>query len=140
MPVRVVARQVWRALFCLFAVLLALHLFVVFFLRVWLGHDFAFGIVPFFDFESENSVPTWFSVILLIAASVASLLAGLRTRAIDPRQTPYWYPLAAVFCFLSIDEQAQVHEVLTNDIGGSVRSTSAGSRSMGRLYCCSACG
>jgi len=119
MPIRVVARQVWRVLFAIFAVLFALHVFVVFVLRIGLGHDFAWGVVPFFDFESENSVPTWFSVMLLICASAVSVLAGLKARRDDPRQTVYWYLLAGAFCFLSIDEQAQVHELLTYDIGGS---------------------
>ena len=119
MPIRVVARQVWRVLFAIFAVLFALHIFVVFVLRIGLGHDVAWGAVQFFDFESENSVPTWFSVMLLISASAASLLAGLRVRTVDGRQTIYWYLLAGAFCFLSIDEQAQVHELLTYDIGGS---------------------
>ncbi len=119
MPIRVVARQVWRVLFAIFVVLFALHVFVVFFLRIRLGHDFAWGVVPFFDFESENSVPTWFSVMLLVSASAASVLAGVQSRAFDPRQTFYWYLLAGAFCFLSLDEQAQVHELLTHNIGGS---------------------
>jgi hypothetical protein len=58
-------------------------------------------------------VQEWWSVIQFVLAVVLLLANG----AAEPvsRWKPYWFTLAAIFAFLSIDEAAGFHELL---VGG----------------------
>lgn len=64
--------------------------------------------------DRENSVPTYFSVLLLLFVS-----ALLYTVALGKRQDPFfrhWAGLAFIFLFFSIDEAASFHEFLIEPI------------------------
>ncbi len=64
----------------------------------------------------EQSIPTWFSVLLLF--NVAVLLA-LIARAKQIEHAPfsaYWYGLAGVFVYLSMDEGAVIHEIFADSV------------------------
>jgi len=58
---------------------------------------------------SENSLADWYGSILL--ALSAALLAATARGETRGRWRPYWFGLAAIFVFLSIDEAAQLHEL-----------------------------
>jgi hypothetical protein len=62
--------------------------------------------------DGERNIPTWFSAVLLMTIALVSLGVStvLRDRAAPLRW--YWLGLAAVFCFLSVDELASLHEEL----------------------------
>lgn len=118
MPIRLSPLGVGRTLAAIVLVLLALHVFSVFYLRISLGHDFVYGLISTFDFDAEGSLPTWFSFLLIMGASIASLLAGLDAVQRDPPLKIYWFVLSGLLCFVSIDEQAQLHEKLVYLIRG----------------------
>jgi hypothetical protein len=61
------------------------------------------------NFDSENSVPEWWSTIQFVMAAALLVINGVA----DPerRWKPYWFALAAIFIFLSIDESAGAHEL-----------------------------
>lgn len=77
-----------------------------------------------FSFEGEANFPAFFSaVILLMVATLFATIAGC-TRAIGEPDWRYWAALASVFCFLSLDEAAQIHEKLDTDmIWGSMETS-----------------
>ncbi len=92
-----------------------------------LGHDSVFGLVPLFDLENEQNVPTIFTSMVLLGCSAA--LVG--SAAVARRQRVYWYGLACVFLCLGVDEVAQLHEPLLFVMKGNVSpGTEALARSM----------
>ena len=70
-------------------------------------------IVAFIDLFSvnlEDSIPTWFSTLLLFLSNVLlTFIWGVKKRK-DDRWKSHWLGLAIIFLFLSIDEGAGVHE------------------------------
>ena len=74
-----------------------------------LGYDYALGLVPLFDFNMESNAPTWFSAALLLGVGVVAALIGRRATPMRG----YWYAVAGVAVFLSLDESAQIHELVT---------------------------
>ncbi len=63
--------------------------------------------------HEEGNLPTWWSVSLLVCASLGFLQCGLLTRrSIGPREARSWWLLAAVAAGLSLDELTSLHERL----------------------------
>lgn len=80
--------------------------------RHGLGLHTARGLIPLFDVAAEANVPTFFSVLLLIAAALLlGLVAALTRRAGGPHVFG-WSFLSCFFLFLAFDESFQVHERL----------------------------
>ena len=63
---------------------------------------------PLINLDSENSLPEWWSVLQLLLAAGLVLLNGFAES--NRRWKPYWFVLAAIFVFLSMDEAVGVHE------------------------------
>lgn len=78
-------------------------------------------ILDLFSVNLEESIPTWFSVLILFfAALVLAIIAINKFRT----QTPYslhWIGLAFLFLFFSMDEGAGIHEILANLLQNSLR-------------------
>ncbi len=73
------------------------------------GNAHANGLVPLFDFNEEQSVPTWFSVaLLMICASLLGIIAAAQRREGGPYR--WWTTLSFVFLYLSMDEALSFHE------------------------------
>ena len=74
-----------------------------------LGDPHANGLVPLFDFNQEQSVPTWFSTaLLMVCASLLAVIAAAQRREGGPYL--WWTTLAFVFLYLSMDEALAFHE------------------------------
>ena len=73
----------------------------------------------YLELEGENTVPAWFSSVLLLACAGAAALAGGLERAArrhgagEARRRGgwFWWVIAATFVYLSIDEASAIHEV-----------------------------
>ncbi len=66
-----------------------------------------------FDVDEENNLPTWFSELLLLTATVLLwLCAGKKRRDEDPSFG--WYVLTIGFFLLAIDEVAGIHETINS--------------------------
>lgn len=77
------------------------------------GHGSLLGFVDFFDVDHEQSLPTFFSVcVLLGAAVVVACIAALKRRRAD-RFAPHWRWLSLGFFGLALDEITGLHEKLT---------------------------
>ncbi|HMM83827.1 hypothetical protein [Azohydromonas sp.] len=62
-----------------------------------------------FDMWEEVSIPSWYSVaLLLVAAGVLTIIASGTRAASDP-YARHWTALAVIFLTLSIDDAADVH-------------------------------
>ncbi len=74
-----------------------------------------FGFRELINFDSEKSIPTWWSFLLLVAVSLVVLLNG----AAEPNRKwkPHWLLLFAIFIFLSIDEFSGIHERVVRVLG-----------------------
>ena len=79
------------------------------------GDAHANGLVPLFDFNEEQSVPTWFSTaLLMICASLLGIIAAAHRREGGPYR--WWMTLAFVFLYLSMDEALSFHERLNRPV------------------------
>jgi len=58
--------------------------------------------------DAEASIPTWYAQSLLLVA--AALVFVIAKAAVKDKK--YWYVLAAIMLFISIDEGASIHELL----------------------------
>jgi hypothetical protein len=92
---------------CLLAVaaLTAIALLLIY-VRFEHGVAYLYGLAPLFDPAREANVPTWFSASLLLGSAIALAQA----RGPDRR---WWLALAAAFALASLDEVANLHELLS---------------------------
>ena len=74
------------------------------------GHPTVHGLVRLFNVSNEQNIPTLFSVLLLISASVLLSLIFYLHRKQATGLKMYWATLAAGFVFMAIDEFAMLHE------------------------------
>jgi hypothetical protein len=93
------------ALFLIFAAVMGLLSVYV------LGYDYVFGLIDFFNLNNENNLPTFFSALVLLLCSLL-LFVIASSRKSSGQPAGYWLGLALIFLFLSIDEDASIHEVL----------------------------
>jgi hypothetical protein len=102
------AQQVFRALLLAIVALIILSVpgsiaTVVF------AHDNLMGLNHIFNLDAENSVPNWASSIyLLVAGTLAGVVAGAKQRDGDPFRR-HWWGLAAIVTAFSVEEIADVH-------------------------------
>lgn len=62
--------------------------------------------------DREANIPTWFSTILLLLVSVSSFIIYLLHSETNKDKWPkFWLVFSLVYCFLSIDEGARMHEI-----------------------------
>jgi hypothetical protein len=89
-----------------------------------LGQPHLNGLVPLFNFNEEQSVPTWFSAMLLaICATLLGIIAAAQRRAGGPYV--WWTTLAFVFLYLSMDESLALHERLNRPVRDLLHTSGA---------------
>ncbi len=102
-----------RKLFLLLLIIILLLLIMNFF-----PHSLSVTISNRFDLDAEANIPTWFSTILLFCVSLTSLII-YRFRykfKIDTSMHTFWLVLGSVYCFLSLDEAARLHEIFDTSL------------------------
>ena len=62
------------------------------------------------DLGKENSIPTAFSIINLLIASVLLYFVSCVSKYRGDRVSFYWFALCILFVLLAIDESAEIHE------------------------------
>jgi hypothetical protein len=73
------------------------------------GENTALGTLRPLSLYDENCLADWYGFLLMAFAAVLIAVTGYgETRA---RWKPYWYVLAAIFAYLSIDESVGLHEM-----------------------------
>lgn len=65
------------------------------------------------DLDTESSLPTWFATSLMMFCALSLLLVAVQVNREKRRQAIPWFLLAIIFCALSLDEVAMIHEWLS---------------------------
>jgi len=75
-------------------------------------HGLIAGLIWLFDLDQERNIPTLYSSIALVIASILLLWISIIHKNL---KSPYkaWFVLSLIFLFLAIDELASIHERLT---------------------------
>lgn len=79
------------------------------FIELVYGRSFL-GFIHTFDLSGERNIPTWYASGSLLLCAVLSFLVAHTHRKAGSKWTKYWFGLAWLFIYLSIDETATVHE------------------------------
>jgi hypothetical protein len=82
---------------------------------LFLAREIPLFIVDRFNLNAEANLPTWYSTILLFLVSLVSYLIyrlGLRIPKEKWFPKNLWLLMSLVYLFLSIDEAAQLHEIM----------------------------
>lgn len=76
-----------------------------------------------FSVNAETTIPTWYSVVMLLSAAV--LLAFIAKTKYDARDrfSIHWIGLAVVFLYLSIDEGASIHEITSDPLQAAFQTS-----------------
>lgn len=81
-------------------------------LKFEFGYPHIFGLVPFFDFNSEQNLPTLFSTVLLIISGVLFFILAYSFES-GTRKRWIWIFCACILFFLALDEFSEIHENLS---------------------------
>jgi hypothetical protein len=111
---RAVARFLATAAACLFAAHVAGLV-----AEYGFGRDTLLGLVPLFDLDQERNAPTLFSASLFLVAAALAFLVARANRGAAGRARG-WTFLAAVACFLAVDEVASIHEMFAHPLRESL--------------------
>ena len=84
------------------------------------------NIIRWFDFNLEDNVPTWFSVIILAFSAILLFIIYTYKKKNSIKGAHYWLVLGIIFIFLSIDESVQVHEEVAKILRPSVTNNVSG--------------
>lgn len=77
-----------------------------------LGITHSFGFIGQFDPDGEGNFSTWYSSTLLLAAAGLFATVGRYTARAGQAYAAHWRIMAVLLLLMSIDETAQVHEML----------------------------
>ena len=74
------------------------------------------SVLDLFSVNLEDSLPTWYSTFLLLSAAILlSQITTAKYLAKEPYRA-YWFGLTLIFLYLSLDEGAAIHEVMTDPL------------------------
>jgi hypothetical protein len=94
-----------------------------------LGYQSLHGFIRLFFVDSEQNIPTVFSVFLLFCSSVLLVIITLLKKQEKDRDVFRWAILAGWLLFMAIDEASSIHEELI----GPMRNL-LGNKSLGIFY------
>ena len=107
-------KKIFLTMLVITFVLLGIHTILVLY-----GNNLSEEVFDFsdsrFNINGEANIPAWYSTVILFSISVASFIINkLRVKV---QKQPilirnFWLITGMVFCFLSIDEMAQIHELI----------------------------
>jgi len=107
MNIQIIPNQVFTRLFYIILLLLFANIIGIA-TKLNFGHETFRMLVLLFDFDTEVNIPTLYSSFALVIASILLLIIALNSKKTANQH--YWFGLALIFTFLSIDEIASVHE------------------------------
>lgn len=74
------------------------------------------SLIDLFSVNAEGSMPTWYSSLLLFFSAVLlAYIATVKQRS-QEHYRYHWMGLAIIFCYLSLDEAAAIHEILSDPL------------------------
>jgi hypothetical protein len=111
-----VAAKVTIVLAILAGILVIKHLFMQYLNLIVFNeqHGFIFELSNRLDFDDEISVPTWFSVALLLIIGITSFVAAYLES--NNKRKIIWLALGFIGFAMSIDEAASIHEFILQSL------------------------
>ena len=80
------------------------------------GHNYVFGMLRLFNLNEEQNIPTFFSTVLLLFATLLlAVIAAIRKNQ-SAADLFYWSVLALGFLYLAADEAASIHELANSPV------------------------
>ena len=76
------------------------------------GHRRLFGLIPLFNFNTEQNIPTLFNTLLFILNSALFFFIW-RAQGTTHKSRWIWLFLSVIFLFLAVDESCEIHEKLS---------------------------
>jgi hypothetical protein len=104
-------KVVTRALLLIVLLLVISHM-VLYFLLKYSGGYFVENIYHFFDLGDERNLPTFYSSLLLLFASLLLYIISTYLSRRGYRYSHRWTLLSLIFLFVSADESINIHEKL----------------------------
>ena len=99
-----------------------IHLFLTV-LQFRYGHPSVCGLVPMFNLDEEQNIPTFFSsTMLLICTGLLTVIAVFKTKE-HAEFARHWTVLSILFLLLAIDEAGGLHEWMSFNIKRFVYTT-----------------
>lgn len=75
------------------------------------GHNSLLGFLRLLDVGSEQSIPTYFSLLNIFLSSILIFIIYWYEKVNNHKGFKYWLFLSILFLLLSIDEGASIHEI-----------------------------
>ena len=97
------------------AALVSAHV-VIQMIRFATGDKFLFGLVPLFSIGSDGNLPTFYSAFAILFCALLLALIARASRKDRYLSIGYWYGMAVVFLFLSVDEMLMLQERATEPL------------------------
>lgn len=69
-----------------------------------------------FDMDNELSIPTWLSQFILLSAALMAFVVARSQVKLKRADTKYWYVIAVLLLYMSIDEGASIHELVSGPL------------------------
>ena len=83
--------------------------------KFYFNHDKVWGLVPLFDFNTEENIPTFYSSLSLLSCSILLFFISISHKE-HGSSYMHWRGLAIIFLFLSVDEIGTIHETVNDRI------------------------
>jgi len=81
------------------------------------SHDFVFGLISEFNVDAESNVPTYFSSLMLLMASILLGIIAIYKNKTKGSFILHWSVLSIIFFILSLEEIVGFHERLSAILG-----------------------
>lgn len=113
MTIRIKPRTTAVFLGAIVGLLLLADLVTVVSKHYW-GHDYVRGLIPLFDMDKEQNIPTYFTVAEILLCACLAYVVAVAEKNRRRRDHLYWMGLCFICLYLSIDEFASIHELVVN--------------------------
>lgn len=103
----------WSLILLIWSILAAHSFFVL--SHHFINTEFPDFLVQRMNIDAEANIPTWFSTILLFSVSITAILIYRLVSGqpeVRPRWHKIWLGLGILYFLLSLDEAAQMHELI----------------------------
>lgn len=115
MKVRLDVHRVTHFMLCAIVTFVALHMGSAV-LDYGFGYERQGGFRWLTSLDMEQNPAAWYQTISMFVCGVLLALIGQAERGRGAKRWGYWFSIAAIFCFLSLDEFGALHERISEPI------------------------
>jgi hypothetical protein len=90
------------------------------------NHPSIYGLVPLFNLNNENNIPTLFQSVILGTSSFLLVIISILESQRKESQTVFWVVLSIGFSYMAVDEWFEFHEKLTQPLRNWIGTATLG--------------